>query len=573
MDPGSSEPAKERGGNAGGAGSASKRQRWRRKKNKEEKKGQSKKGHSKKEHSKKGRPKRDGTGGRAFERRVDKSDGNSYTYQEFISFYGKKEGERLWTMSPSAGSTSQQAAQAHSVGSNGDRSAAGAAESCERKCPGGEDLDVSEIEENRQTVADEIEALKSIYGESILETKSVNKLEVHIENDVKGRRPLHLTVTLPVLYPSRSGDPVFSLFAEWLADERKADAVVQLMEIGDQDCGCPVLFNWIEWLKENLKPPPAIQQEEQCESRKLSEMPPKLNDHDVSQLVVLGRRLIYSHHIIAQSKRAAVSEWARDLDLGGYYKIGWPGSIVVEGQEANLKEYVRSLKRLTWKHLAVRGEETVTGSPGQSVDDLRVLPKKMVEIGEDGMSTFADHCKSAGLHDLFLTLIRKNHGADEKARSAATNGNIRNDTQSWTSGEAFVDRKSTFQAHLIRIRSRKEADAAMRRLLTNRKIARATHNISAYRFQGENGGIIKDCNDDGETAAGGRLLHLLDLSGAIGMLVVVSRWYGGVHLGPDRFRHINNAARKILEDQGFINSQKSKKTKVKKSSRNRGSEN
>ncbi|VDN28658.1 unnamed protein product [Gongylonema pulchrum] len=35
------------------------------------------------------------------------------------------------------------------------------------------------------------------------------------------------------------------------------------------------------------------------------------------------------------------------------------------------------------------------------------------------------------------------------------------------------------------------------------------------------------------------------------VLVVVTRWYGGIHLGPDRFRHICNIARQALVDNGF----------------------
>jgi hypothetical protein len=34
-------------------------------------------------------------------------------------------------------------------------------------------------------------------------------------------------------------------------------------------------------------------------------------------------------------------------------------------------------------------------------------------------------------------------------------------------------------------------------------------------------------------------------------IVVVSRWYGGIKLGPDRFKHINNVARELLESEGF----------------------
>ena len=58
--------------------------------------------------------------------------------------------------------------------------------------------------------------------------------------------------------------------------------------------------------------------------------------------------------------------------------------------------------------------------------------------------------------------------------------------------------------------------------------------------------FLSDCDDDGESGAGARLLHLLDILGVKNVCVVVSRWYGGVHLGPDRFRHINNAARQLL---------------------------
>lgn len=36
---------------------------------------------------------------------------------------------------------------------------------------------------------------------------------------------------------------------------------------------------------------------------------------------------------------------------------------------------------------------------------------------------------------------------------------------------------------------------------------------------------------------------------ADGIAVTVSRWFGGVLLGPSRFRLINNCARRLLEDR------------------------
>ncbi|KND02195.1 uncharacterized protein SPPG_02682 [Spizellomyces punctatus DAOM BR117] len=117
-----------------------------------------------------------------------------------------------------------------------------------------------------------------------------------------------------------------------------------------------------------------------------------------------------------------------------------------------------------------------------------------------------------------------------------------------------IDRKSIFIAHVAPIVSPADAATVVQALLSNKRIMRATHNISAYRIVENNGVVRQDCDDDGETAAGGRLLHMLQLADVRGAVVVVSRWYGGIQLGPARFKHINNVARTLLEHCGFIQS-------------------
>ena len=67
--------------------------------------------------------------------------------------------------------------------------------------------------------------------------------------------------------------------------------------------------------------------------------------------------------------------------------------------------------------------------------------------------------------------------------------------------------------------------------------------------------MAQDYDDDGEDAAGGRLLHLLQILDIKNTVVVVSRWFGGVKLGPARFTHINNAARMLLEKCGCLHSE------------------
>lgn len=121
-----------------------------------------------------------------------------------------------------------------------------------------------------------------------------------------------------------------------------------------------------------------------------------------------------------------------------------------------------------------------------------------------------------------------------------------------THGKTITDRRSTFQGHTCKVTTPEQVQQLLEELYENKKIAQATHNISAYRIITEKNTILQDCDDDGEAHAGGRLLHLLEILDLKNVAVVVSRWYGGIHLGPDRFKHINNAARQVLLDAAFI---------------------
>ena len=60
----------------------------------------------------------------------------------------------------------------------------------------------------------------------------------------------------------------------------------------------------------------------------------------------VSRRLLWFHHIKAKSKRKDAVAFARELDLGGFSKPGYPGVVVVEGRRENADEYVRRLRAL-----------------------------------------------------------------------------------------------------------------------------------------------------------------------------------------------------------------------------------
>jgi putative IMPACT (imprinted ancient) family translation regulator len=68
------------------------------------------------------------------------------------------------------------------------------------------------------------------------------------------------------------------------------------------------------------------------------------------------------------------------------------------------------------------------------------------------------------------------------------------------------------QAHVARVQTIDEVEALVTALKSNNKIARATHNMLAYRIATQKAGtFLQDYDDDGETAAGSRMLHLLQV--------------------------------------------------------------
>ncbi len=129
----------------------------------------------------------------------------------------------------------------------------------------------------------------------------------------------------------------------------------------------------------------------------------------------------------------------------------------------------------------------------------------------------------------------------------------------WTISEVVTEKKSVFIARAAPVSSPAQAEEYIHHLIsTDKKVARATHNITAWRIEGEGNATFQDCDDDRETAAGSRLLHLMQVMDIWNVMVVVTRWYGGVQLGPDRFRIINSVARDAFVRGSFVKGEEDK---------------
>ena len=104
------------------------------------------------------------------------------------------------------------------------------------------------------------------------------------------------------------------------------------------------------------------------------------------------------------------------------------------------------------------------------------------------------------------------------------------------------DRGSRYAVSGAPCTSEAEAKALIKALRARKKFARATHHSWALLTAEQ---AIK--TDDGEAGAGLVILRMLEREGVHDHLVVVTRWFGGKHLGGDRFRHVQEAVRIYLE--------------------------
>ena len=119
---------------------------------------------------------------------------------------------------------------------------------------------------------------------------------------------------------------------------------------------------------------------------------------------VFGRRLIYSHHIIAKRKRTDLQALASEHKLTGFVKIGWPGLILIEGLEDDCQAFYDDIRRWSWQYLVVRGEMQEQMSPERTVNEYRRFKHGFRE--EDDMSVVAATCREVGLEDLFQTSMK-----------------------------------------------------------------------------------------------------------------------------------------------------------------------
>lgn len=104
------------------------------------------------------------------------------------------------------------------------------------------------------------------------------------------------------------------------------------------------------------------------------------------------------------------------------------------------------------------------------------------------------------------------------------------------------DRGSKYSVSIGRAEGKDSIKNFLKTLKADKKYAKATHNTWAVRIS-HDGAIYEAKNDDGEAGAGMVILRIMQKENISNCIICVTRWFGGIKLMGDRFKHVQDATK------------------------------
>ncbi|KAK4044240.1 hypothetical protein C8A01DRAFT_12364 [Parachaetomium inaequale] len=155
-----------------------------------------------------------------------------------------------------------------------------------------------------------------------------------------------------------------------------------------------------------------------------------------------------------------------------------------------------------------------------------------------------------------------------EAGSSAQQTQIKSETQlptatfkpppkpTWAASRPITLKDSTFIARATHLSDPSQRKALIQSLLKDiPHLKTASHNAWAYRLRPPREAssltarVREESFDDGETGCGDLMLRVMREAGAVDTLVVLTRWFGGTMLGPDRWRLMRNCVSAALSER------------------------
>ena len=116
----------------------------------------------------------------------------------------------------------------------------------------------------------------------------------------------------------------------------------------------------------------------------------------------------------------------------------------------------------------------------------------------------------------------------------------------------IVVKKSKFIANFIKVTSKEQAEEEIKKI--KKKYFDARHNCISYRVLEEEK-IVERFSDDGEPSgtAGGPMLNILQKNNLVNVLIIVTRYFGGILLGTGGLvRAYSDSLQKAIEESELL---------------------
>ena len=127
--------------------------------------------------------------------------------------------------------------------------------------------------------------------------------------------------------------------------------------------------------------------------------------------------------------------------------------------------------------------------------------------------------------------------------------------------EELIEKKSKFIADVFYVETIKEVEKKIKQI--RKKYYDAKHHCFAYRIL-QNNAIIEKASDDGEPSktAGSPMLQVLNKNELVNILVVVTRYFGGILLGTGGLvRAYTQATQNVLKKAKILTLQERNRSK------------
>lgn len=110
------------------------------------------------------------------------------------------------------------------------------------------------------------------------------------------------------------------------------------------------------------------------------------------------------------------------------------------------------------------------------------------------------------------------------------------------------DRKSKYSWTCTKVTSKEEVKEFSKYIQKFKYYKKATHNTYAYRIKQEDGSVLEWKNDDGEIGWWNCVLTVMKKRKIINCMIIITRYYGWIHLNTDRFKHLVDGTWIIIQN-------------------------